>query len=314
VNNQVLIYQVRAFADRGFGGSPTGVVLNAGGLNEVQMQAIAKKLPVSHTAFVMEVVDQDHDINIRFFTPNGEIRNCGHATIAAHFLLATEKGTSQGYMSKQKTQSGVQEVQIYREEGILNVTFEQSEVLLSGIEKDVVQELLMLFNLSSSDLPEHYPIMLASPGANRFLIPLKSQETLAKLKPGFPAMRSLCERTDSIGCFAFTLSGAEDRWEAQGRMFAPMIGVDEDIINGNSSGCLGAYLIHLSNTGFDHTGLTLTVYQGHGFGTPGKVVVKAQKSSEKIRTFVGGTAIIASQTRMEINQYQKDPHDKDDAV
>lgn len=302
MKNQILIYQVHAFTDRGLGGSPTGVVLNAGGLNEVQMQAIAKKLPVSHTAFVTEVVDQDHDINIRFFTPNGEIRNCGHATIAAHFLLATEKETSQGYISKQKTQSGVQEVQIHPEDGIINVTFEQNEVLLSGVEKGVVQELLELLDLSSSDLPEQYPIMLASPGANRFLIPLRSQAALAKLKPDFPAMQSLCERTDSIGCFVFTLNGSDDRWEAWGRMFAPRIGVDEDIINGNSSGCLGAYLINLSNTGFDHTALTLTVYQGHGFGTPGKVVVKAQKSSEEIRTFVGGTAMITNQMKMGINR------------
>jgi PhzF family phenazine biosynthesis protein len=277
--------------------------LNAVGLNEAQMQAIAGKLPVSHTAFVTETSDRDCDINIRFFTPIGEIRNCGHATIAAHFLLATQKGISQDYMAKQKTQSGIQEVQIYNEEGTINVIFEQNEVLLSRVEKDIAQELLQRLDLSSSDLLEEYPIMLASPGANRFLIPLKSQETLAKLKPGFPAMRSLCERTDSIGCFAFTLNGAENKWEAWGRMFAPMIGVDEDIINGNSSGCLGAYLISLSNTDFDHSILTLTVYQGYGSGNPGKVIVKAQKVSEKIKTFVGGTAFIANQMEMDIHEY-----------
>ena len=79
-----------------------------------------------------------------------------------------------------------------------------------------------------------------------------------------------------------------------------MIGVDEDIINGNSSGCLGAYLVRLSNMDFDDTGLTLTVFQGHRFGSPGKVIVKAQEANGKLKTFVGGTAMVTGKVEIDI--------------
>lgn len=300
MNNPILIYQVQAFTDGKLGGSPTGVILQADRVNESQMQWIATTLNASHTAFVTAAEGQDCDINIRFFTPGGEIKNCGHATIATHFLLAMKQGTSQDYAARQKTQTGIQDVQICYQAGSISVMFEQNEIILSDVENDIVQELLALFDLSSSDLLEQYPIRLASPGANRFLLPLKSQETLAELKPTFPAMRTLCKRTKSIGCFAFTLNGSDNKWEAWGRMFAPMIGVNEDIVNGNSSGCLGAYLMRLPATGHDDNALTLTVFQGHGFGLPGKVTVKAIKNGGQIKTFVGGTAMVTGETTLDI--------------
>jgi PhzF family phenazine biosynthesis protein len=187
----------------------------------------------------------------------------------------------------------------YQEAGTLNIVFEQDEVILSEVEGDTVPELLSSLGLSRSDLPEPYPVGMASPGANRFLVPVTSWEALTRLRPNVSALRSLCERHHAIGCFVFTLKGAGNRREAWGRMFAPAIGVAEDLINGNSSGCLGAYL--LSSTAAEgDVALMLTVFQGHAFGIPGKVVVKAQKNSGTIKTFIGGTATITGRAEMDI--------------
>ena len=78
-------------------------------------------------------------------------------------------------------------------------------------------------------------------------------------------------------------------------MFAPTIGVDEDAVNGNSSGCLGAYLMELP-TGELPTGshfgnqLRLQVLQGHCLGHPSSVDVEAKRVGKRIETFVGGSA------------------------
>ena len=78
-------------------------------------------------------------------------------------------------------------------------------------------------------------------------------------------------------------------------MFAPNIGVNEDIINGNSSGCLGAYILQLNAR--DH--LNLSVQQGQHFNQEGIVKVKVQNVDGRVITFIGGTAKITEEFMME---------------
>lgn len=74
-------YQVDAFTRKKFAGNPAGVVLAADGLSEAQMQAIARELNNSETAFVLAPEADDHDVRVRFFTPTTEVpqlRSCDH--------------------------------------------------------------------------------------------------------------------------------------------------------------------------------------------------------------------------------------------
>lgn len=80
------IYQVDSFTKNRFCGNPAGVVLNANGLSEEQMQQIARELNNSETAFILSPNSSHYDIEVRFFTPTKEVPICGHATIAAHLL------------------------------------------------------------------------------------------------------------------------------------------------------------------------------------------------------------------------------------
>jgi len=52
---KVRIYQVDAFSDRPFGGNPAGVVPEAEGLSETEMQKIAREMNLSETAFVFDL-------------------------------------------------------------------------------------------------------------------------------------------------------------------------------------------------------------------------------------------------------------------
>ncbi|MGY0035408.1 PhzF family phenazine biosynthesis isomerase [Pedobacter sp. NJ-S-72] len=84
------IYQIDAFTKERFSGNPAGVVVNADGLNDTQMQQIAKELNNSETAFLFSPDDNDSDGLIRYFTPTSEVPICGHATIAAMYAKAIE--------------------------------------------------------------------------------------------------------------------------------------------------------------------------------------------------------------------------------
>ncbi len=83
------VFQVDSFARQIFGGNPAGVVPEAEGLTEEQMRKIARELNNSETAFVLPAEGPDHDLLVRFFTPATEVPLCGHATVAAHYVLAS---------------------------------------------------------------------------------------------------------------------------------------------------------------------------------------------------------------------------------
>jgi PhzF family phenazine biosynthesis protein len=67
------LYQVDAFTREKFAGNPAGVVSNADGLSEHQMQQIARELNNSETAFIFSSNSPDYDVHIRFFTPRTEV-------------------------------------------------------------------------------------------------------------------------------------------------------------------------------------------------------------------------------------------------
>lgn len=292
MDNSITVYEVAAFTDQPTAGSPTGVVLNANGLSTPQMQAIANRLSYSHTAFVTEDNPDNNSITIRFFTPLKEIKNCGHATIAAHFLRTIKYPKMETVHLTQKTISGVQQVEIRRQDQSISVHFKQLPIQFQAVNPSISRELLNILGISEADLDAHIPIILASPGANRFLVALDSPATLQSLSPDFSALKALCDRLDSLGCFAFTMTSS---LEAVARMFAASIGINEDIINGNSSGCLGAYLLHLDQQSGNE--IELRVHQGQAFKREGTVLVEASRVEGNIQTIIGGKAVLVSQSK-----------------
>ncbi len=80
-----------AFTDHGQGGNPAGVVLDATGLTETGMIAIAAEVGYSETAFLTPT-GQSARFGMRYFSPRVEVAFCGHATIASASALAERAG------------------------------------------------------------------------------------------------------------------------------------------------------------------------------------------------------------------------------
>src|ERR1700730_17689865 len=88
MTRKIQVHQVDAFTREPFTGNPTGVVLNADGLTEAQMLAIARELNNAETAFILSPDGEDHTVRARFFTPRSEAGFVGHATVAAQYVLS----------------------------------------------------------------------------------------------------------------------------------------------------------------------------------------------------------------------------------
>lgn len=78
------IYQIDVFSDKLFSGNPAAVIPLEQWLPDHAMQAIAEENNLSETVFFVPV---DEHFHIRWFTPNKEVKLCGHATLASAFVL-----------------------------------------------------------------------------------------------------------------------------------------------------------------------------------------------------------------------------------
>ena len=80
----VPIFQVDAFTEKAFGGNPAAVCPIDEWLPDATMQSIAAENNLSETAFC---VAEEGGYGLRWFTPVREVDLCGHATLAAAFVL-----------------------------------------------------------------------------------------------------------------------------------------------------------------------------------------------------------------------------------
>ena len=77
-------YTVDAFTDKPFHGNPAAVCVMDRWISDETMQAIAAENNLAETAFV---VREGERYRIRWFTPMTEEELCGHATLAASFVI-----------------------------------------------------------------------------------------------------------------------------------------------------------------------------------------------------------------------------------
>ncbi|WP_396616746.1 PhzF family phenazine biosynthesis isomerase [Lysobacter soli] len=237
------IYRIDAFTTARGEGNPAGVVTDARGLGDAQMQAIAAELGHSETAFVLPAQSDDHDLHVRFFSPTTEVPVCGHATVGAHFALALEGGTRG--VRRQLTGAGVQQVETREDADGIAIRIRQNPPTFDEPLSDaLVRELADALGLAFDELDPRGPVQFVSTGHGKLMVPIRSRDRLRTLRPDMTRLAALDERTGTRGYFVFTLDVApDDDALTHGRMFAPGIGIEEDPVTGNANGPMGAWLV-----------------------------------------------------------------------
>lgn len=295
------IYQVDAFTKKRFKGNPAGVVANADGLTDSQMQAIARELNNAETAFILSPTASNHDVHVRFFTPTVEVPTCGHATISAHYVRAMELNLPSCTIH-QKIGIGVLPVEIIKTETGYKIIMTQGEIEISdSIDLPIQNDITRALGLSTADLDALCPVQIASTGHSKVMVGIKSRETLNALRPDLMQLTKISREIECNGYFVFTFDSDDSDILTHGRMFAPSIGIPEDPVTGNANGPLGAYLVHNNILKPKNGIVTFLGQQGEAIGRPGVVeVVVEMKDDEPTKVKVGGDATIAFKTEIEI--------------
>ncbi|HEX3081766.1 MAG TPA: PhzF family phenazine biosynthesis protein [Candidatus Saccharimonadia bacterium] len=229
------LYIVNAFTANGENGNPAGVMLNADGLDEQSMLAIASKVGLSETAFVAK--SDRATRKVRFFTPTVEVPLCGHATIATWSLLHKLGELSAGTYT-QETHAGLLRIEI-QESGL---TFmEQTEAQFFDEAASV--EIANMLGIQSDDFHAILHPQIVSTGIKDLLVPLADKSSLAKLSPNLDAIAKFSREHDISGFHVFALL-EEGESLASARNFAPADGIPEECATGTSNGALLCYLKH----------------------------------------------------------------------
>jgi len=296
---QYRLYQVDAFTTERFAGNPAGVIANADGLTDRQMQAIARELNNSETAFVCEPQHADHDVWVRFFTPTTEVPSCGHATIAAHHVRAVENALPTCTVV-QKIGAGILPVEIVRSDTDYQIVMTQAEpTFQEPLPGSQCGRILRALGLDVGDVDDNCPVQIVSTGHSKVMIGIRSLDKLHSLRPDLARLAEISSRIRCNGYYVFVLTPM-DEYLVHGRMFAPAIGIAEDPVTGNANGPLGAYLVQHRLASPVNGTLAFRARQGESMGRPGvvEVSVDVEGWSPKI-VRVAGHAVIVYQSTLE---------------
>jgi PhzF family phenazine biosynthesis protein len=295
------IYQIDAFTKERFSGNPAGVVVNADGLTEIQMQQIAKELNNSETAFLFSPDDHDSDGLIRYFTPKSEVPICGHATIAAMYAKAIEYNLDSCIL-RYKTKVGTLPFEIIKENGDYQVIMTQGKFELSPtFDATTILQILSALGLDYDDTDERCPVQIASTGHSKVMIGIKSREKLNDLNPNYNSLTELSKQINCNGYFVFTFDSDDDNILTHGRMFAPAIGINEDPVTGNANGPLGGYLIQHKIVDFKDNLFEFNGKQGEKIERPGIINVSVGIENDLPSLIkIKGNATIVFKTEIKI--------------
>ena len=202
-------YQIDAFSNRVFGGNPAAVCILDQWLSDAQMQAIGNENNLAETAFV--VPDKEH-YHIRWFTPEVEVDLCGHATLAAAYVLINILKIPQNPIHFSTQSKG--ELQVHQEGDWLYLNFPTDSIAPISPLEGAAQAL--------GAVPLAY-----WKGETDFIALLENETTVAHLKPDLSWIAQLGDR-------GLIVTAPGDEVDFVSRFFAPQSGVDEDYVTGSA--------------------------------------------------------------------------------
>jgi PhzF family phenazine biosynthesis protein len=294
----VQVFQVDAFTRQVFAGNPAGVVLGAEVLQDAEMQAIARELNNSDTAFLLPASGADHDLHVRFFTPVREAMFVGHATVAVH---AARLAVGQGKPGRvrQKSRAGIYEVDVSgtAEDPAVSVTI-PSPPIHAPIDDAARRKLLDVLDIDTASLDPKCPIQVVGRNNTRLAIGLRSDEQLAHLSPDLEALKKLTPHVGADGFFLF-VRDAHGPGTIEARLFSPVLGIPEDPVSGNAYGMLGAYLAQHGLLPMEDGRAKFVGYQGRSLHRPGEVHVEVEAAGGQVKGVrISGTARMVFRTEL----------------
>ena len=196
--------QVDVFADRPGAGNPLAVVLEAEGLSDDDMQAIARWTRLPETTFVLPATSDDASYRIRIFSPRREVPFAGHPSVGtAHAVLEAGLATPRDGLLVQDGIAGKLPLRVTGEGATRTIAVRTPRASVREIASADDPRLRDALR----DLPlGTLPPALMDGGRRWWLVELKNETTLRAAMPPWDAIGILAQSTESMGICAYARS------------------------------------------------------------------------------------------------------------
>ena len=204
---EITLYQIDAFADKVFEGNPAAICPLNEWLSDDLMQKIAAENNLSETAYI---VPEGEGYRIRWFTPVHEVKLCGHATLAAAYVLFNIMGFNEDIISF-SSKSGVLTVSKNKEWLEMNFPSQQPEHC------KIPEKIEAAFNIKPIECLRN----------EDYIVVFEKEEDIIEAVPDL----SLLSELDLRGVAITSLS---TEYDFITRFFAPKYGINEDPVTGSA--------------------------------------------------------------------------------
>lgn len=288
-------YICDVFTDSRFSGNQLAVIPKASGLNDKQMQKIAREFNFSETTFVFPT-NSSLNRNVRIFTPYEELPFAGHPNIGTAFVLAHDsdsKDIKAPTILNFDELAGPVEVKIfYDEKNALACELKAPERFSLG--KSIsISEIAAILSLDERDINinTHMPVE-ASVGLKFTIVNLNSIHALRRIKINSFKLNALNDFEVSTNIHCYYLDKNTQCINA--RMFAPDLGVREDPATGSANCALAGLLGHLEE--IEAGVFSWTINQGIEMGRPSRLNARVLKADGEVTdVWIAGNSILVSE-------------------
>lgn len=210
------IYQIDAFTQNVFSGNPAAVCPLEEWLADEIMQKIAAENNLAETAFY---VKNGNKYELRWFTPTVEVDLCGHATLAAAYVLFNFENYNGNTITFYSPRSG--DLTVTKEADLLSLNFPTDSLEPATL----TDEITNAFNIKPQ---------LAFKGKTDYLLLFNNETEILNLKPNFYKVAKIAAR-------GIIVTAQGENSDFVSRFFAPQSGINEDPVTGSAHTTLIPY-------------------------------------------------------------------------
>ncbi len=291
------LVQVDVFTDRALTGNSLAVFLDGRSLSTERMQALAREMNLSETTFILPgeaAAEQARGVRVRIFTVQEELPFAGHPTLGTAFVLRSQSGAPAASEVRLELNVGTVPVRFTEE----RFTGESAQPAFGEMtQKDPefgaiheVEDVARVTGLSTADFDDSAPIQTVSTGVPFTIVPLRSLQTLQKLR--FDLDRAGQYLARSGGKFFYFV--CREAVDPKARLHARMIFYNgDDPATGSAAGCCAAWMVAHDVAASDEQVL---IEQGLEVHRPSRIFVRAtrrgnRQDNQVVNVRVGGNCV-----------------------
>jgi len=291
--------QVDVFTQTLLAGNPLAIFTDARGLNDGEMQALAREMNLSETTFILPrdaAIEAREGKKVRIFTVEQELPFAGHPTLGTALHLYASQGRSNSKKSDEiilDLKAGKIPVRFSANSENTGANRVDGQVFGEMRQRDPEfgtalsrEEVARVIEIAIDEISSEWPIQPVSTGLTFTIVPFRNRQTLSDLKFSYAQAAEFLKNSGANFFYFLCPERREGRLEARARMF--FYG-GEDPATGSAAGCAASWMVRHGVAKSDEQVL---IRQGIECRRPSEMYVRATREGGRVSNVcVGGYAV-----------------------